>query len=293
MRALVSAAGLLALVLVGLGLTGARFAPGDSLAVVRVPLALLAALTLPWARPRWLAALGTGAALLALAGPVAGMLLPAKGTPGPVAVYQKNVLREARRHDAMVADILARASDVVTLQEVTSPTHPVLTGIAPQYPVQHWCRFARMGGVAVASRWPMVPGTAHCMKSMTAAAMQVQAPGGPLWVVSMHLRWPWPAEQAVQVRWLEPELKALAGPLVMAGDFNMLAWGASVRRLAQATGTERVGPVRPTYWVFGALPLGIDHAMSAGGGTVELLPRFESDHNGLLARLHPGKGYGD
>ena len=132
------------------------------------------------------------------------------------------------------------------------------------------------------SRWPLSQG--YCSPHRTVAAARVAHPDGPLWAVSVHLVWPYPHEQAEMLDRALPFLQGIEGRAVVAGDFNMVPWGQSVRRIARATGTERVGPLFHTIEVEG-FPLAIDHVYSNGRGTVARRPLLGSDHAGLVARL--------
>jgi endonuclease/exonuclease/phosphatase (EEP) superfamily protein YafD len=122
--------------------------------------------------------------------------------------------------------------------------------------------------------------------------MQVVVPDSqgekPVWMVSIHLHWPWPYTQADHVATLLPVLAELEGPVVMAGDFNMVRWADSVRRMGAAARSLPAGPSAGTYTGFDPIMrLPIDHAFAPGGGRLELRPALGSDHLGLLARLVP------
>lgn len=264
---------------------GALHPLGDSLAVVRLPLAVvfsLAVIWTPWrAVLRWpLAALG-----MAVLGQVIWMKLD-QPEAGGLTLYQKNMLYRNGALDDLARDIRARVPDVVTLQEVSNRNETLLAMLAEDYPYQHLCRFQSWRGVAVLSRLEPVPGVAPlCSPQFGLAGMQVQGPEGPFWVVSLHLHWPFPFEQADHLERLVPVLEGLTEPVVLAGDFNMLPWGWSVRRVGQLVDGQRAGPLVPTYWLKGLVPLAIDHVFAPGGGRIEVLPAIGSDHNGLFARV--------
>lgn len=259
---------------------------GDSLAVFRIGIAGVFALWVIWtpwsALVRWpLAALG----IAAMAG-VLSWKMPGEATPGAVTVYQKNLSFRRSGDEMLVADIIARRAEIVTLQEVTDRTAAVLDGLAESHPGQHRCPFAGVGGPAIASAWPVVEGSRICPAPGGMAAMQVEAPDGiRVWVVSLHLHWPWPHGQAGQRDRLLPVLAALEGPIVLGGDFNMVPWSQTFAWVAEAVEGARVRPVAATLRARG-VPLPIDHVLAPGGGTAEVLPTLGSDHNGLLARVH-------
>ncbi|WP_176445300.1 endonuclease/exonuclease/phosphatase family protein [Maliponia aquimaris] len=254
----------------------------DALAVLRVPLLVLAALAVIWTswprRLRWPVA---GLCLLAL-GQVGGMKLYAPA-PGPFVVYQKNLWGGNPQAEAMAAEITAQAPDVVTLQEVSTRNRHLLDLLRPGYPHQYLC-----AGVAVLSRHPVVQGETLCVKGGGLAGLRVSLPEGPVWVLSVHLFWPWPHDQRPQAERIEALVTGLPGPVVLAGDFNMTPWGSDVRRLVRATGVRRAGPMFPTFWLRPsglplAVPLPLDQVYATGGGAARVRPLLGSDHAGVLA----------
>ncbi len=289
-RRIAGAGALIALAAVLAGYGGALHPVGDSLAVFRVPLALLGALALLVWWPRR-AAMLAGLAVVALAVlPRLWALSPVQAgqaaqTPG-LTVYQKNLLFTLRDPGAVVADIRARAPDIVTLQEVSRRNRAVLEALRAEYPYQHYCDFRAVGGTAVLSRWPEVPGSAFCARGMT--GLQVETPDGRAWAMSLHLSWPWPHGQAEQLSELTPLLRGLDGPVVIGGDFNAVAWSRAVARIEAASGTRRAGRETATFALpYGGLGLAIDHVLASGAapGTIEVLDRLGSDHRGVLARV--------
>lgn len=208
------------------------------------------------------------------------------GLSGSVTVYQKNVLFRNDELAALAEDIRAAKPDVVTLQEVLPGNEVWLDGMRDAFPTRHLCPGGVVGGTAVLSRLPAVASTAFCGPGLAA----VQLVGGtaenpkPFWAVSVHLHWPWPYQQADHVALLLPILDRLQGPAVMAGDFNMVRWGNSVRELSEILGVRAAGPTAGSYvGLLPILPLPIDHVFATGGGRVGLRPALGSDHLGLLA----------
>ncbi len=269
------------------GFLGALHPAGDAFAVLRLQFgaaAVLLALLLRLAGAR---------AGLVLAALVSGAVAPgvwagyaAEEAPGGgLTLYQKNLSFRMADPAAVVEDIRAVGPDMVTLQEVTERNLAVLTVLADTLPTQHVCPFARVGGVAVASRFPAVAGSATCAGGRGLAAVQVETPEGPVWLVSIHLHWPWPYRQPDQIADLVPVLQSLDGPVVLGGDFNMVPWGHALRRIERATATRRAGPAHDTFPHFRAVPLAIDHVLAPRGGTVLPRPMLGSDHRGLVLRV--------
>ena len=279
----------LALITLALSYSGAWFAPGDSLAVGRPHLSLvviLLALWLWWAEALKLAMV----CLLAGSTSAAALLsyaLPGTAAPGTYTLYQKNLLFKAWPRQPLADDILASGADIVTLQEVSTHNRQYMRSLFEAYPTQVICPSRAGFDVAILTRFEQVEGGADCGAGGGLALLQVRLPQGQtVWIASLHLLWPWPYGQPEQLRRLLPRLSALEGPVILAGDFNMVPWGASVARIAQATGTERIGPAHDTFPHFRPLlPLPIDHVLLPAGsaGLVLMRDQLSSDHHGLLA----------
>ncbi len=285
------------------GYAGRLHGIGDSFAVLRPAVAsLLVGLSLVQfllsCRRRAIAGLILSAVALV------SMMPPAPGgaMAGPnYRLYQKNLLWNLPDTRVVADDILASGADFVTLQELHRGNRPILAGLSAEYPFQHFCRFAAVGGTAVLSRWPAIEGQTMCDDGHGLAAMQVETPHGPLWVVALHLHWPYPHGQADQVERLLPMLEALEGPIAVGGDFNMVPWGHSVRAVGRTTRTIPAGyaggTFQPSYHFTGRdlagwMPrLPIDHVLvpeTSDRGSLERRDRLGSDHHGLLATFGLG-----
>ena len=270
-----------AVLLAGFG--GALHPALDSLALLRIPAAIgCLVFTLALARPRALVLLAAG-----LSASVLIVLGAARIMAGPeglgIRVYQKNLWAGNVASRALVADIRQSGADLVMLQEVSDRNFPLLALLEDDYPHQHFCRFSAWSGMAVLSRFPAI-GEGICSDGRGMAGLRVEGPDGPFWALSIHLHWPWPHGQARQVERLLPQLQALDGPVIIGGDFNMVPWGQSVRSIAAATGTGRVGQRLPTIFPYGA-PLPIDMVYAPTPGRIDRRPQFGSDHYGVVARL--------
>ena len=266
---------------------------GDSLAVFRGPLAiigLVSVLLLVWLRFRPLALVGG-----LLVGWSAYSILEPKfefsaALDTPYSLYQKNMLFKMPTVDPVKDDILDKSPDFITLQEVSAKNRALLAKISGQYPSQQYCSSPTVAEVAVASKWPMVEGSALCNPNLGLAIMQVITPDGPVWVVSLHLIWAYPFSQAAQVTAMLPTLEALDGPVVLGGDFNMVPWSHTMRVITSATGTQRIGAPKYTFPLFeGLYTLPIDHVLISDNthpAETWMRPQLGSDHFGLLARFY-------
>ena len=257
---------------------------GDSFSVIQLPIALFGLALSVFFFGRILRVVVLILSVLAI-GQIGLEFLNSREA-GPIAVYQKNLLSLNPEIPRTQADILKRQPEIVTLEEVTDQlAGSIQQGLAGRYPTWKFCKYNDVRGSAIASIWPEVAGSGFCAAQGNVAGIQVIGPNGPLWLVSLHLHWPWPYEQGDQVKDLLPTLEALEGPVVLGGDFNMLPWSNAVRQIAKAVRGERAGGVEPTFYL-DSIPLPIDQVIAPAGGTIEVLPLFESDHHGLLAHIN-------
>lgn len=284
---------LLCWVWIGLSYLGVLHPAAESLSVLRFEASLLAlalSVVLLATRALWRGSLGALAALVIVIPILLDMrIVPAwQAAADAISLYQKNVWLKNPSPEALVADLREVSADIVTLQEVTDEMARALDAIAGDYPHRHRCR----GGVYILTRLAPAEGGARCPQDpwLNVIALQVETGAGPLWVVALHLRWPWPYDQAAQVDRILPFLAELDGPVVVAGDFNMVPWGHSVQQISAAAGAERIGRLERTF-EFGTplVRLRIDHVLAPRGwrGHTVLRPLAGSDHFGVVARFGP------
>nr|WP_325248286.1 endonuclease/exonuclease/phosphatase family protein [Amylibacter sp.] len=269
---------------------GAVHPLGDSLAVFRFPIGVASFVSAVGIYLLGLKRVAEGIALLSIA--ASGAIwwsyrpAPTDGDFGDT-LYQKNMLVILDNPKPLIADIQEKAPDFITLQEMTPRTQSVLAALGDMYPTQSSCISQRGRGVALASRFPPVLGSRICHPEDGILAEQVMTPDGPVWLVSIHLRWPYPIDQATQVGLIVPVLENLTGPVILAGDFNMVPWSYSMTRIEEATRTQRIGRTNGTFLLEHRMMLPIDHVLApkACGGDVSTLDLLGSDHHGVLASL--------
>ena len=268
---------------------GGLWPPGDSLAVGRLHLGAAGLGLALLLRRR--GGLVLGAVCLWSLAQTLWLWRPVDGG-GPVAadlvLYQKNMLFRNPTPEALVAEIAASGADLVALQETDPALLPVLAALAPTYPHQVECHHGANIGVAILSRRPFVEGSLRCPRVFGYVEAAIDTPAGPLRIVSLHLPWPWPRDQARAVPVIAGLLAEKSGPVIVAGDLNMVPWGASVAAIEAAAGGARVGGYGTTFPGFSPLvPLPIDHVILPEGvrGQAERRPLVGSDHHGLLVRI--------
>lgn len=266
---------------------GAVHPLGDSLAVFRIwiagGLACVALLGL-LLRVRRGGGIGLALALAAVAHVASFNDFVTRAIPlGPdLVVYTKNLGAGRADWAALANDIEVSGADVVVLQEVTQQRMAELPGLLPDHPFQHICNFSGWSAMAVASRYPLSqPG---CTDHRSLAHAIVDAPSGPIWVASIHQVWPFPHQQAALLPDILAAVRAAPPRQVVAGDFNMVPWGHSVRAISQAGGLHRISPFLPTIEVRG-IGLSIDHVLTDGEGMATRRARLGSDHYGMVTRI--------
>jgi len=301
---------LLSLPLVG-GFFGRLHPAFDSMAHFRVHLAVLlvlAALPLLLARAfRWhgvLAGLLGGAAILTVTGP---SFLPGLG-PVQASYQARDTLSPAYRllhlnlrydnsEPGKVLSLIGRVRpDVVTLNEVSAMWTERLALLSSAYPYRSVCRVNHhAGGVAILSLRPFAEGTeGQCLRGGTFAITTVDLGGRFVEIGALHLRWPWPFDQATQIENLAPLLGEMAESSILAGDLNAAPWSAASARIADAAGMTPAGPAGPT-WLYWRLPeflrfagLPIDRVFTRGEVIVHSVNTLEtvgSDHLPVLVEF--------
>lgn len=294
MRALVRGCGALGVAALVGGYLGALHPVGDSLAVFRLWIAVAvlgAGAVLLALRDRWAGIYFVGLAAVAGFGPalaLAGPGEPVAGLERPYAIYQKNLLYAARDTAAILAEIGALAPDFITLQEVAAANRDEIFDRLPEEYERRICQFAAVGAVALAARHPIREGSFLCIEGLGLVAAQVEVPGeGAVWLVSIHLHWPWPRSQPEQVSQILPLLARMEGPVLIGGDFNMVRWSHVMAEMAQASRSRPVAQGRATFELRPGLGLEIDHILLPRGreAAVERLEFLGSDHRGLIARF--------
>ena len=289
MRGVMRAVAVLGLMALGASFFGRWWAWGDSLAVARSWVGLgglvwlglcglAGAMTWRWVAALWLVVLG------ALAPVGWAKWRPEPGGAAALVLYQKNMNFRMPDVAPLLADIRAVGADFITLQEVDAENRAVMAALSEDYPGQHYCEFSAVGGQAVLARWPALE--TACGYGW--AGMRVEAPGGPIWLVSLHLHWPAPYGQFGHLARAVPELEALEGPVFLGGDFNMVPWSGAMARIEEAVRGARVGRARLSIeQMDGRLWLPIDHVLAPEGwrGRSVIRPQVGSDHFGVVGEL--------
>ncbi|MCT4557336.1 MAG: endonuclease/exonuclease/phosphatase family protein [Pelagimonas sp.] len=285
-----SVSGILGLCLLG-SYTGALHPLGDSLAVFRLEWAVGFALVVIWTRwSAWLRWPLAGLAMGVIGHHVCMGQAAGGASDHDFVLYQQNLLVGREENERWLGFVEEVSPDFLTLQEVSPSNRYLLDRLKPEYPNQVYCPKYRYGE-AVVTRFEPVPGTAFCSKRDGLAGMQVETPHGRVWIVSLHIGWPWPYGQSQQLTQILPELDRVSGHVIVGGDFNAVAWSDAVRRVEEASGTRRIGHWMSTFRIGWRWPIGIDHVLTspAYAQEIRLMPQLGSDHFGVLAYLTRGR----
>jgi endonuclease/exonuclease/phosphatase (EEP) superfamily protein YafD len=202
----------------------------------------------------WRTGVATGLVVLAamvLSLPHLPFLGPGARGAGTLRLVQINTLYSNARPSEATAWILSQAPDLVTLQEVSSTTIATYEGLSTDLPYGVICRFAAVGDVAIRSRHVII--RSHCEDGLGLVWAEVDWNGRPLTIASLHSHWPWPFGQFRQLAALEPVMRTMPRPVLLAGDFNAAPWSTAVRRIERATDSRAIGGFRIT------LPMGVGH----------------------------------
>jgi len=211
------------------------------------------------------------------------------------------------------AFLIENSVDVVTLQEVTtehkkalqemrreglsvefSTKYPYIGRKKGAYPYQQYCDFQSVGGVAVLSKYPIDEEKSICMQGEGLLSSAINIPHKTINLVSIHLYWPFPYEQPKQVETICQIFEHVSTPLLIAGDFNAVAWSHSVKEIEKASKSKVVNGLRWSIDLKKQLPLipamqlSIDHVLVSSDFQVDEIrvgKNLGSDHLPLITDL--------
>lgn len=285
------------------GYWGAVHPAFDTLAHFRVHLALLMLVpALPLVFVRGWRRIGLMIAVLSLASlsSTAVSQVRSAGAQPPSLGYRLlhlNLLHDNGEPEKVLSLIARTEPDVVTLNEVSAAWDDALERLADSYPHRIVCPPpSPIGGVAILSRRPFSDRRPpECFDRGAMAIATVDFDGREVDVAAIHLGWPWPFGQDVQVQRVAGPLARLAPTALLAGDLNAAPWSRAARRVAAAGGLETLGGIGPT-WLHRALPdpvrrfagLPIDNVLVKGGIVPRRPLRLEdagSDHLPVLVEF--------
>lgn len=265
------------------------------------------------------AALTRRRALVATAGlalvVTALLLAPAawpRSHPAPrdddLTVFVSNIRYNNEVPEDKAAEVLAVDDDLIILLELTPDFDRRLDagGIDERYPYRITHPEQGAHGAGIYSKRPIADAGLEPIGELTAPAVTVDTPDGPLRVVAVHTRPPisnryvpvWEAE----LRALHDYAAALTRPTVLVGDFNATRWHPGFHDLLDLGLTdahEQVGRGLTSSWPVGGRigrfvgPFSrLDHALlhQADATAVHDLPAAGSDHRAFVLHVRPERG---
>lgn len=296
-----------AIILIGvlLGYLGSEHFAFDLIAHFRLHLLALAAVILVAAlglrawRATWRSLV---AVIVSLAG--LGVLWETPERPGEgieITVLAANLYNPNDQTDAVADVLLAVDADILITNETTKAYQRGASNLLLRYPYR--LALSTTGPIlrtVLWSKFPMREGRLmleDTVEPTGAHAVLEIDPETELSVIGVHLAHTAIGTQARQIEALGAVAEGMPRPMVIAGDFNSTPWSWGMARVANLTGTERIGGYRVT-WLgeYPGLEMGsrallghpIDHILVSTGigvkgvGTIELPG---SDHRGVWAQL--------
>ena len=206
----------------------------------------------------------------------------------------------ARRFREIVAEA---APDVLLVVEFTPHAEEVLADFDKLFPQQLKAPAEGPYGIALWSRFPLEHAFTFPLGPVQAVEARVQAPGGSFTLLGVHLSAPTLPRRAEQrneeLGLLAERRAAIAGPVIVAGDFNVTPYSPYYSDWLAATQLtdSRYRRTLSASWpaVLPILGIPIDHVAVSNEFAVldhRRLPSFGSDHWGIVAEvaLRPGSG---
>jgi endonuclease/exonuclease/phosphatase (EEP) superfamily protein YafD len=219
-------------------------------------------------------------------------------SPGATALTLASVNVSYRQFSArrLLDGLAAAAPDVVLVVEFTPHAAEVLAALDERYTYSYKLPAEGPYGIAVWSRYELEAPTTFLLGRVPAIEARVRTPGGAFTFLGVHLSAPTTPRRAAQrndeLALLAARRLGVAGPVVVAGDFNVTPYSPFYGDWLTASGLTDTRRGRtlsaswPTMLPFAAIP--IDHVAVNGDFDIlrhRRLPNFDSDHYGVLADL--------
>lgn len=207
-----------------------------------------------------------------------------------------NVWHRNQEIERAIAFLKSSDADVLILQEVTPAQVEALARRLSQYP-HHTVTSGSRHGLAVFSRWPLR--AEHLLSSAGATRITrttIDWQGRPFTMFGVHLSWPLgrveAAARTVQLDALAKAVRNEAGPVLLAGDFNLTPWSRHYERFVANSGLAdcALGHGLMPTWPSQALPvrIRIDLCFASAHWRVRDMvagPKLGSDHLPVIVDL--------
>jgi endonuclease/exonuclease/phosphatase (EEP) superfamily protein YafD len=211
-------------------------------------------------------------------------------------VMTVNLSQSAFEIDRLLAIIRTESPDVLLLVEFTHRSLQELKALDAQYPYRVKEPRVDAFGAALFSRHELTKTTSVDLMRTVAIQAEVNAPSGAFTFIGVHLRAPmhreWTLERNRQLEMLATWRAAVAGPLIVAGDFNITPYSPYFASWIERTRLHdaRAGRMPGMSWpaVLPILGIPIDHCLVSDDfdvTDVRRLPAFGSDHYPVIATV--------
>jgi len=197
----------------------------------------------------------------------------------------------------VVTQVRAVNADIVVLLEVAPPNRDQLRGLDNDYPYRIECWQKTRCDILVLSRVPLKdlePSLTVINTPPAWAAAELEFKGCRFSLIAAHLSLPFPfhtpGQQGARAESLTQIVTQVAGPKILAGDFNAAPWGAIMSDIADTAHMRLLtgfGATWPTHFPQ-IVGIPIDHVLASEGFTflsreLKLFPG--SDHRGVLTEI--------
>jgi endonuclease/exonuclease/phosphatase (EEP) superfamily protein YafD len=186
--------------------------------------------------------------------------------------------------------------DVLLVVELTPHAEEVLAALDTRYPQRFKLPAEGPYGIAIWSRFELESAEPFSLGRIPAIEARVRGPGGVFTVLGVHLSAPTSPRRGEQrnqqLELLAAHSRGIAGPLVVAGDFNITPYSPFYTDWLAASGLTDTRRRRTlsVSWpaVSPILGIPIDHVAVSEEFEIlahRRLPNFDSDHYGVFAEL--------
>jgi endonuclease/exonuclease/phosphatase (EEP) superfamily protein YafD len=203
-----------------------------------------------------------------------------------------NVLAHNPRSAELVDAIIADPPDIALIME-TPGVEDHLDRLAQVLPYRAGCSDSQTCDISLHSRFPFDDVAVQDLPPLGRERLvvgRVTIDGQAVTIAGVHLSKPYFDDTADIELWrIERVLRAIPGPLVLAGDFNSASWTDPMVRIGSKLNLAP-GPTQPATWPVRLGPLGvpIDNVFTRGNAQIlslEAGESFGSNHRPLRAEI--------
>ncbi len=226
---------------------------------------------------------------------------PAAGSGASIRIMTANVLTPNRNADVLLSLVRENAPDLLVTLESDLWWQERLDALRPDYPFTIQCPLDNLYGMHVYSRLPLLDSRTEYLVSPGVPSMHARVQLADGRIIRVHFLHPEPpvppesdasGERDAELVIVARSVAEAAGPVIVTGDLNDVAWSETTRLFRKISGLldPRVGrgmfnTFHADHW-FMRWPL--DHLFHSAHfrlGAIRRLPAFGSDHFPLMTTL--------